>query len=376
MITRKHYLLFLFSLLLFVSCKKADTLSTAEKNDNRSIEDRFFESNRTTDHTEKIFVDFLKRVNYKEHFVEATVQRIGYPRWDKAFTGRKDFTVTSFQANLEGDSTETYYIPFVKDSQNYVDAAMIIKVSQADTTFSYRLACSISDLTNTTNSISDEAELFAVFFMVMDKRVFGYEKFIPTNPDLFKVDGHIAKEVKLNVALANPFSSNLFAYIEYCQDVSVSWNDCPYAVCAGPNGTCDGCPQCTSSMSYTYCWGEWIETGGGGGGSGGSSGGSGSGGSGGTSGGSSTPLIPVVEAAALRQCHLNHLHHPQIRVAMQPLQRLQSPLWLKTAFMQGLRPLSWQLTKQSKIRSHSERMRVEIIRHPRLPHAQALQHAL
>ncbi|MFT3910929.1 MAG: hypothetical protein QM737_16035 [Ferruginibacter sp.] len=208
-------LILLFAILFYISCKKSDTFSSTETVNKHSIEKDFFETHRTTDPTEKVFVEFLKRLNDKEHFVEKTVERIGYPQWNKAFTTPKKNIATSFQSNLQGDSTETYYIPFVKDSQNFVDAAMIIKASQTDTSFSYKVACGYGDKNNTANSISDDAEYYTVFFMVMDKRVFGYNKFKPAIPELFKANGHVAKELTLTSAAANPFYNNLFDVIGF-----------------------------------------------------------------------------------------------------------------------------------------------------------------
>lgn len=290
MIARKLCLLSLFSILMFVSCKKSDTLSNDKKIDSKSIEEKFFDNNRTTDPTEKTLVEFLRRINEKEKFVEKTVEKIGYPRWNKAFATRKKNSTTSFQANLEGDSTETFIIPFVSESESSVDAAMIIEASQTDTSFSYKLACDFKNLNNSVNSMTDDAEYLAVFFMVLDNRVFGYKKFQPADPELFKSNGNVASEIELTTDTTFPLQNNLLDYVEFCQDVMVSFPNCPELPghCQGPGGSCDNCLAiCTGNFVYTYCWGEWIEVGGGGT-SGGTTG------TGGSGTGSSTPPNPCI----------------------------------------------------------------------------------
>jgi hypothetical protein len=121
--------------------------------------------------------------------------------------------------------------------------------------------------------------------MVLDKKVFGHTKFNIVNTNLFRHDNHKPLRIRLDSSHTTG-RSNLLESIEACQDVTISWQDCPYTgYCLGGGGSCDNCPVCTSSLSYTYCWTEWVETGGGSG-SGGGSGGTGGGGSG---GGGSTP---------------------------------------------------------------------------------------
>ncbi len=276
------------SMFCYLSCKKTDTFAVPEKTNNNLIEERFFNAHRTADPTEKVLVNFLKKVNDKDKFVEQTAKQIGFPRWDKSFTRKQAPPLNSIQANFTGDSTDIYYIPFVRDSQNFVNATMIIAANATDTSISYKLDWQYATLQNSTTSISDSAELLAVFFMFMDKSVFGYREFNITDSTLFKTNEHKVKKVKLNDVVANSNSSNLLTVIEYCQDVAISYTDCPYSGhCAGPGGSCDNCQLCTSSISWTYCWEEWSDTGGGGGGT--SPGGTGGGGSG---GGSSTPPTP------------------------------------------------------------------------------------
>jgi hypothetical protein len=244
------------------------------------MEEKFFGNHRSNDPTEVAFVEFLKRVNEKENFVEKTVMQIGYPRWDKTFIKPKN--LPNLQQSLTGDSTEHYYIPFVRDSQNFVNAAMIITATPTDTSFSYRVDCDYRQLANSTTSVYDDAEYLAIFFMFMDKRVFGYHKFAIKDSNLFKENGNKATKIELTAAAANPTNGNLWDYVEFCQNVNISLTNCPSdpGQCSGIGGSCDNCPQyCTTIISYTYCWWDWVGTGGGGSGGTTTTGGGGSGGS-------------------------------------------------------------------------------------------------
>ena len=125
----------LAGLLLFITCRKMDY--SPHKDDApalNTVTDKFFNSHRSSDLTEKSLVDYLKRVNEKEKFVEQTVKQIGFPRWDKILTP----SLSRLAGRTESDSSAiTYYIPFVRDSQNYVNASMAIRTTPSDTTFSY-----------------------------------------------------------------------------------------------------------------------------------------------------------------------------------------------------------------------------------------------
>ena len=122
----------LFLILLFQSCKKSDQVASPEK-ELSSLERKFFFTNRTGDLTEGKLVDFLIRQNRSKSFVEKTTKIIGFPRWEKMITVKRKNGVSGRGAS---DSLlTTYFIPFVRDSQNYVNASLIISVYPNDTTF-------------------------------------------------------------------------------------------------------------------------------------------------------------------------------------------------------------------------------------------------
>lgn len=279
-------IILVFVLAFYLSCSKADRVIDQRKENSgqSAVEARFFNQNRTSDPLEGILADYIRRQNNKLHFVEKTVNQIGFPRWDKIVSTTAQKRTTGRQGS--DSSLSTYYIPFVRDSQSYVNASMIIKVYPSDTTFSYKCDWQYSQRQNNLNSITDSAEYFAVFFMVLDKAVFGRTEFLVTDTNLFRSSNKNPFTIKLDT-LQSGGRNNLMEPVELCQNVTISWQDCPYipiyGYCFGEGGACDNCTYCTSSLSYNYCWIEWVETGGGGG-----SGGAGGGG-GGTGGGSPPP---------------------------------------------------------------------------------------
>jgi uncharacterized membrane protein YgcG len=250
------------SVLIFnLSCKKFDSAQTPKEIQANSYDVNFFNSHRTNDIKENAIVNYLKRINEKENFVDKVVKQIGYPRWDKAIYTRESNN-NSFAAS--NDSSNIFFIPFVRDSQNYVNASLIIETNSSDTSFQFKCDWQYTQMQNTPNSVQDSAENFAVLIMKLDQAVFGYTKFSILDNNLFKRNNKNA--ISIELAAPNQNSGNNLMLAEGCSEVTISWNDCPYPSCNGAGGSCDGCSLCTSSISYTFC------TGGGGGGSTGGSG--------------------------------------------------------------------------------------------------------
>lgn len=177
----KRLVAFIFLGCSLIMCTKKDQLATAEKEPG-GIEKKFFTTNRTQHVDEKVLVDYLVRQHQKNKFVEKTVAQIGYPRWDKMIAIK---TKSNGSGKGASDSTvTTYYIPFVRNSQQYVNASMIINTTASDTSFGYRCDWEYAQRQNSLNSVSDSAEYHAIFFMVLDKAVFGYTEFDITDTSI------------------------------------------------------------------------------------------------------------------------------------------------------------------------------------------------
>lgn len=239
------------------------------------VEERFFNANRSTDPTENALVEFIKRKNNKERFVEKTVKQIGFPRWNKIIT-----PVASKSTHLqESDTSVIYYIPFVEDAENSVNAAMVIKATASDTTFGYLCDWQYAQKENSSNSIKDPAEYYAVFFMALDRHVFGHKEFTITDPNLFKNGNNIARSLSFSDSAGSKSGlADLLEPMEVCNDIRTYYTLCAYPGNEKCTPNCDQCWECTGVLETDYCWTEWIYTSGGGGGSGGS--GTGGGGSG------------------------------------------------------------------------------------------------
>lgn len=192
-------------------------------------------------------------------------------------------------------SYDIYYIPFVRDSQNRVNAAMIIKASLADTSISYACDWQYKELLQNEAMTNGNAEKFAVFFMQFDNAVFKYTKFKITDRSLFRTPKHSSAQ-KITVKLGkdtqqHEVGPNMFNV--RCADVTTYTVDCPllkeHLSCKSYT-ECDECyDMCLTTQFMSVCWEEFMDDGpppaGGGGGSS-------DGGTGGSGGGSVPPSDP------------------------------------------------------------------------------------
>ncbi len=293
-----------FITILVLGCKKTDFNFKPTAENQASVEAKFFNTNRTGSAEENALVNFLQRKNNKEHFVEKTVAQIGYPRWDKILKKPNKKTLVVGDAAVMGTGGGTtagddvYYIPFVRDSQNYVNAAMVIKTSATDTLLSYKCDWQYKSKPHGNATEQGTAESFALFFMFLDRNTLGHEQFQITDTTLFsgktsKTGKRIVGSINRSTNNNNGYSPNKMVYYEVCLD----WYVCNWPEYCQQHGGCDysdcpGNPPCYSIG--TKCGGYWDDDGtgdgvGGGGGDGGI-GGDGSGGGGG--GGGSAPPSP------------------------------------------------------------------------------------
>ena len=283
----------LFSIILFAlllqSCKKSDQVASPEK-ELSSLERKFFFTNRTGDLTECKLVDFLIRQNRSKSFVEKTTKIIGFPRWEKMITLKRKSGISGRGAS---DSLlTTYFVPFVRDSQNYVNASLIISVYPNDTTFAYRSDWEYQYKTHGSPAVDSTAEAHAVFFMFLDNRTFGYTEFYLTDDELFPLSQPIIGGKKklsfLSISTQSTGKGQSAGYYENCVDFYVCGSPSS-PTCTGPSG-CDylNCSLPPGSPGYCYlvttvCVGGWQDP------TGGSSGSTGSGSSTGSGGGGGSP---------------------------------------------------------------------------------------
>lgn len=161
---------------------------------------------------------------------------------------------------------------------------MAIRTTPSDTTFSYLCDWQYTEMQNNTASNQDTAEYFAIFFMTLDKNVFGHNRFTIIDKNLFKMGNSEARYVIFPGDQNRQTRNNILTPVEVCTNVHI-----PYGACSTPSAsqcipTCDECIVCTAVVILTYCWTEYIDDG--------SGGGSGTGGTGGTGGGGNGNTTP------------------------------------------------------------------------------------
>lgn len=269
-------------LLTYSACRKTDqtTEQQNEPPETSLIEERFFNSNRSSDRIEKTLVDFIKRKNEKEHFVEQTVKQIGYPIWNKI----QIVKYPGMGGRGATDTTTYAYIPFSIPAEEIVNASMVIRITSGDTTTNWLCDWQYQELPHGSPATYGTAEQSALFFMQFQHLVFGDSIFVITDSALFSTaniptGGNGRRELKIKGSNVGGRGNSVWD----CVDIYYCGTPDAYE-CTGPGG-CDydtGCPTGECYLYYSDC--TCILNCPGGGedpppGSGGSSGGGGGGGS-------------------------------------------------------------------------------------------------
>jgi len=225
---RKISGILVLALLFFAACKKMDSMATNEQQNVSSTTEKFFNQHRTSDPREQALINYLQRINKKTPFLEQTAKQIGFPRWDKILRyKKKNISTTSFGASAHSDSSEIFYIPFVRDTQNFVNASMIITANSTDTSFEYKCDWQYAQMENDPETANGAAEHYAAFFMAMDKLVFRFTKFNIIDSNLFRTAEHSKTlQVRIN---SNSSNNNFYDIIELCDEMVIWYEDCHYA---------------------------------------------------------------------------------------------------------------------------------------------------
>ena len=252
----------IFSMITINSCRKIER-QTEATTENELLA-KFFSKHQSNVPLVLALNKYLQRENSKYHFVEKVVKQIGFPRWDKAII------VYGPVASGRGAADSAYltYIPFVRDSQNHVNASMAIRTTLSDTTFSYLCDWQYQQLPNNLLSTTDSAEIHALFFMMMNNIVFNYKDFFISDTALFKTNEYRAESIHIEMmqSLSQSGRMNVLPYGPICIEYALNLTQCN---------------QCPGNITYQQCWEEYYGVPGngtGGGGTGGGSGGSGNGG--------------------------------------------------------------------------------------------------
>ncbi len=250
----------------YLSCKKIDNHSSNSSEAYiAQVENRFLNEHSSSDPTILTLIDFVKRKNDKNHFISKTVERIGYPYWDKSLSIKKQSISGTIKKNIMGTSnnesvTDTaksvdiYYVPFVRDAQNYVNASMVIKASATDTSFYYLCDWQYQDKPHGLTATNTNAEGYAVFFMMLDNRTLGHTDFNIKDPGLFPKSNSLKKKLSFIMNPVKNKSTNDVYYVREC----LSYNICGTPDICRDRGGCDYELGCSVCYSGEFCHG-WFE---------------------------------------------------------------------------------------------------------------------
>lgn len=243
---------------------------------------------------------YFKKYNNKHQFVGKTVNQIGFPYWDKSIIFRKTDENPTGRGNSE-DSVIVTYIPFVRDSQQFVNASLLVRTTPSDTSFQYLCDWQYAEFGfDTVQTGWNARNVFHVFAM-LDRSVFSRNKFRITDENLLTAQetaalssAGIMFDSTEVVCTYQPLTTsgrnnrnNVLYEVLVCEDYSTCLEIGTGSQClrlGGANYGPFGC--CLISVTQTICTTVWVDIPGSGNGGGN---GSGSGGSGGGSGGGETP---------------------------------------------------------------------------------------
>jgi hypothetical protein len=272
-VTKKIQLLFILSFVIF-ACKKDYPTAFKETTLAREQYDRFFNlPNNATPYLIKI-VNSLKQKEIQHPFLKTLISECGFPKWEfseiqppknQILNFVKTNSIRLLETPLESGkgNDSIILIPFVRDSNNYVNSFFAVKISDSlqievvkgKNYFNYGYDG---------NSKMHIAQQIALRCMTFDNKIFKTDSFRIINNNLsisFPLSkGKAVFSVRFNNTNDSLFGekSKLSMEQEKCQTVRMSYIDCWWLdngmICGSmPKGQCDGCWQCVSYYEYTYC---------------------------------------------------------------------------------------------------------------------------
>ena len=271
----------------YLACRKTDI--SVDKYGSTQVE-QFFNGHATSNPLIKGIQRFLNSENAKTGLIQNLISKNGFAFWDKSLVF-ENLQLTPSANTVANDSAQVVYIPLIRPTEQFVNASIIVKMTEADTSYRILADWQYSGYGfDTTNTLVWSAKDIFNIFATLNRAVFGYTKFKITDGRIFGDSQQNQKEVTINntSGLRNEASGrdNLLSMVTLCN----SWTVC---IIAGPTGSFhqkgESLPAGVCN-TYYYCTTIWIEdgspgSGGGTGGTGGGTGGGTSGGTGGTGGG-------------------------------------------------------------------------------------------
>ena len=239
--------------LVYISCRKIETNEGNKSSD--KLVTKFFESHSPSDTLVLRIADLLKRENKKYGFLERIISKIGFPYWDKARTFSK-----SDLAGLRGDDYDTCItmIPFVRDSQYYVNAVLLFKTSSQD--FSFQFLCDWQYANYGFDTAQEKWDARSIFhiFSEFEKSIFDHRDFIITDTRIF---GDTVEHLKIELYNSDS-SSGISGRPAILSPVTICT---PYRLCHPPclafRTSEIGEPVCCFPTYHTFCTTFWVDDG-------------------------------------------------------------------------------------------------------------------
>jgi len=119
-----------FGIAFYLACRKVDM--PKEKQTEPTLKQKqakFYNSHPSSNPHVQALNAYLKRVNAKSDFAEKTIERVGYPIWNKA----QIIKAAGKGSRGATDSVTYTYLPFSEETENIVNASLIIRTTTSDT---------------------------------------------------------------------------------------------------------------------------------------------------------------------------------------------------------------------------------------------------
>ena len=192
-----------FSLLY--SCRKDERIEP--KNTVSELKERFFNDHPSSDPLVQSLRQFFLSEDEDHNIVEKIVARIGFPHWDKSIS----ISNSSNSDKVTNEPETLTYIPFVVDSQHFVNAALLIKTTPADTNYKFLCNWQYDQYGYDTSAAEWNARNVFHLFTQLDKSVFNITRFRIKDENLLTTE---QKEYLTNMGLSFDsveinYSSNL-----------------------------------------------------------------------------------------------------------------------------------------------------------------------
>ncbi|MCX6318260.1 MAG: hypothetical protein NTW29_13290 [Bacteroidetes bacterium] len=269
----------------YAACRKADAPLTQERG--QSAITRFFYERAPATPLVQSIRDYAIREQAKAPFAEALIRQIGYPQWNKALT------IAGASPSRSGrgaeDSVHITYVPFVRDSQQHVNATLAVATSPGDT--SLRIFCDWQYADTTATGLSKAQ--FALTMMALDEAVFGNRLYQLTDTTIFHHRSRYIRPHAPGSGATKSLATASSSLLSWLYTTTICWTEY-VPLYQGQVVGCDPETDCPFYTAVQACieiiWSS--SGGGGGGGTSGPIGGTGGGGGSGSGGGWVPPNNP------------------------------------------------------------------------------------